>query len=87
MDTLEGIEKLAQQAREEKTPVFNVADRVLQQIRAGETETFCFTVFDIFAAVSAIAASVVGYFSIGTWRFITSPLMQFFTPLQEIRLW
>jgi hypothetical protein len=87
MDTLNGIEKLARQAREEKTPRFDVADRVLQQIRAEETEIFSFTVFDLFATASAVVASVVGYFSIGAWRFIASPLMQFFAPLQEVRLW
>jgi hypothetical protein len=87
MDTLEAIEKLAQQAREEETPLFGVANRVLQQIRSEETETFSFTVFDLFATASAVAASVVGYFSIGAWKFIASPLTQFFAPLQEIRLW
>ena len=87
MDTLDSIEKLARHAREEKTPNFDIADQVMQQIRAEETETFSFTVFDLFAAASAVAASVVGYFSIGAWRFIASPLMQFFAPLQEVRLW
>jgi hypothetical protein len=87
MDTLEGIEKLARRAREEKTPDFDVADQVMQQIRTEETESFSFTVFDLFATASAVAASVVGYFSLGAWKFIASPLMQFFTPLQEIRLW
>lgn len=87
MDALEGINKLARQAREEETPRFDVADQVLQQIRAEESETFSFTVFDLFATASAVVASVVGYFSIGAWKFIASPLMQFFTPLQEIRLW
>ena len=87
MDTLDGIEKLAHQAREEETPGVDLADQVLHQIRAEETKTFSFTVFDLFATASAIVASVVGYFSIGAWKFIASPLMQFFTPLQEIRLW
>ena len=87
MDTLDGIEKLAQQAREEQTPNFSVAGQVMQQIKAEEMESFSFTVFDLFAAASAVAASVVGYFSIGAWRFIASPLMQFFAPLQEVRLW
>ena len=87
MDTLDGIEKLARQAQEEKTPNFDVAHRVLQQIKAKETETFNFTVFGLFATASAVVASVVGYFSIGAWKFVASPLMQFFTPLQEIRLW
>ncbi len=87
MDTLEGIEKLARRAREDETPEFDVANQVMQHIRTEETESFSFTVFDLFATASAVAASVVGYFSIGAWKFIASPLMQFFTPLQEIRLW
>ena len=87
MDTLKGIEKLAKQAGQEEIPSFGVSDKVMQQIRSEELETFNFTVFDIFATASAIVASVVGYFSIGAWRFIASPLMQFFTPLQEVRLW
>lgn len=87
MDTLKGIEELARRAREEKPPVFDIADVVLQQINTEETETFSFTVFDLFATASAVVASVVGYFSISAWRFIASPLMQFFAPLQEVRLW
>jgi len=87
MDTLGGINKLARHAREEQTPRFDVADQVLQQIRAEETETFSFIVFELFATASAVVASVIGYFSIGAWKFIASPLMQFFAPLQEIRLW
>jgi len=87
MDVLKTIEKLAHQAREEKIPEFDVADRVLQQIRLGEEETFGLLAFELFASASAVAASVVGYFSVSIWKLITSPLMQFFAPLQEIRLW
>ena len=87
MDTLEGINKLARQARKEEPPYFDVTDQVLKKISSEESETFSFTFFDLIAAVSAVAASVVGYFSIGAWRFIASPLMQFFAPLQEVRLW
>jgi hypothetical protein len=87
MDTIKGIEKLVKQARQEETPSFGVSDKVMQQIRSEELETFNFTVFDLFATASAVAASVVGYFSIGAWRFFASPLMQFFAPLQEARLW
>ena len=87
MDTLEAIKKLAQQARQEKTPEFNVAERVLQQIQPEDEGTFGFIVFDIFASLSALAASVVGYCSVGALKSITSPLVQFFAPLQEVRLW
>jgi len=87
MDTLEAIERLGQQAGEERIPVFDVTNRVLQRIRSEETETFGFVVFELFAGASAVAASVVCYFSVSVWKFTTSPLMQFFAPLQEVRLW
>lgn len=87
MDTLRAIEKLAQRTKGERVPSFDVADRVLQQIRAEEAQSFGFVAFDLFASISAVAASVVGYFTIGALRSVTSPLMQFLTPLQEARLW
>lgn len=87
MDTLDAIEKLAQQARQEKTPTFHVADRIMSLIGYEEEEKFSFVALELFASVSAVVASVVGYFSVSVLRSLTSPLMQFFTPLQEIRLW
>jgi len=87
MDTLKAIEKLAQRAREEKIPTCDVADRISQQIGAEEEGTFGFIVFDLFASLSALVASVVGYFSLSVLKSLTSPLMQFFAPLQEVRLW
>ena len=87
MDTLKAIEKLAKQAQPEKTPGFDVADRVLQRISAEEQQKLGFIIFELFAGVSAVAASVMGYVSIGALRSATSPLMQFFAPLQEVRLW
>jgi hypothetical protein len=87
VDALEVVQKLAQRARKEEIPVFDVADRVLRRITSEEEETFGFLVFDLFASISALVASVVGYFSVGVLKFTTSPLMQFFAPLQEIRLW
>jgi hypothetical protein len=87
MDTLRAIEKLAQQTEGEKVPTFDVSAKVLQQIRSEEAESFGFVAFELFASVSAVAASVVGYFSIGAMRSVTSPLMQFFAPLQEVAIW
>lgn len=86
MDTLDAIEKLAQQARREKTPEFNVAERILYRLRP-EEDKISFIVLELFASISAVAASVAGYFSVGVLRSLTSPLMQFLTPLQEVRLW
>ena len=87
MDTLDAIEKLAKRTQGEKTPGFNVADKVLQQISLAEEQKLGFIIFELFASISAVAASVVGYFSIGALRSATSPLMQFLAPLQEVRLW
>ena len=87
MDTIRAIEKLAQQTNGEKVPSFDVSAKVMQQIRAEEAESFRFVAFDLFASISAIAASVVGYISIGALRSVSSPLMQFLTPLQEVRIW
>ncbi|MBN2317191.1 MAG: hypothetical protein JXM79_24915 [Sedimentisphaerales bacterium] len=87
MDTLDAIEKLAQQARREKAPEFNVAERILYRLSPEEEDKFSFLVLELIASVSAVAASVVGYFSVGALRTLTSPLMQFLTPLQEIKLW
>jgi hypothetical protein len=87
MDTLEAIEKLAKHARQEKTPVFGVAEKILSHIRTEEQESFSFVVLELFASASAVAASVVAYLSVGVIRSLTSPLMQFFAPLREVRLW
>jgi len=87
MDTLKAIENLAKKARGEKIPAFDVAERILIRIRTEEEGIVGFVVFDVFASLSALAVSVVVYFSIGTLRSLSSPLMQFFTPLQEVRLW
>jgi len=87
MDTLKAIEKLAGKAREEEIPAFGVAERISLRLRTEEKGNVGFVVFDVFASISALAASVVVYFSIGVLRSLSSPLMQFFTPLQEVRLW
>ena len=87
MDTLRAIEKLAQQTIGEKVPAFDVSAKVLRQIRSEEEESFAFVAFDLFASISAVAASVVGYFSVGALKSVTSPLMQFFAPLQEVAIW
>ncbi len=87
MDTLRAVEKLAQQTKGEKVPSFDVSAKVLHRISSEEAESAGFVAFELFASISAVAASVVGYFSIGALRSVTSPLMQFLTPLQEVALW
>ncbi len=87
MDTLRGIEKLAKQSEGETVPSFDVSAKVLQRISSEEAQSAGLVAFELFASISAVAASVVGYFSIGALRSVTSPLMQFLTPLQEVRIW
>ena len=87
MDTLRAIERLAQQTNGEKVPSFDVSAKVLQRISSEEAESAGLVAFELFASISAVAASVVGYFSIGALKSVTSPLMQFFAPLQEVTIW
>jgi len=87
MDTLRAIEKLVKQTKGEKIPSFDVTARVLQRISAEESQSVGLVAFELFASISAVAASVVGYFSIGALKSVTSPLMQFLTPLQEVAIW
>jgi len=87
MDTLRAIEELARQGEGEKVPSFDVTASVLQRISSEELQSVGLVAFELFASISAVAASVVGYFSIGALRSVTSPLMQFLAPFQEARIW
>ena len=87
MDTLDGIEKLAKQAQNQKTPAFNVSNQVMNRIRCESTCTFSMAVFDFFAGISVATASIFAYIGINTWLYITNPITQLFAPLQGILLW
>ena len=87
MDTLGKIEKLATQAQNQKIPVFDISGNVMEQIRYKRNNTVSLAVFDFFGGVSAIAASIFAYIGINVWSYITNPITQLFTPLQEILLW
>jgi len=87
MDAIKAIERLAKRSQGEKAPSFDVSAKVLQRIRSEEFQSTGLVAFELFASISAVAASVVGYFSIGALRSLTSPLMQFLSPLQEARIW
>jgi len=87
MDTLKAIEKLAQRAREEKMPVFDVADSVWLRIRPQAAPAISFRSFGLFAGVAAVAASIVLFLAVDFWLSMTSPIMEIFAPLQETPLW
>lgn len=81
------IEKLAQKARTEAIPQFSVSNRVMAQIDLIERQPTGLWPFQIFAGVSAVAASIVIFFSIQAWQTIVNPLAQLFATSQGASLW
>ncbi len=86
MDTLRKIETLFQRAAAEPTPVFRVSDRVWHRLTYA-SESSSFVTFDIMAAVSAAAASIILFWAINTWMQLSDPMTTWLAPLQEVPLW
>ena len=87
MDTLEALARLARKAREEPTPVFNVADAVRLRIRSEKPETVTLIPLGLFGGISAVAASITLFMAIEFWKYMSSPVMELIAPLPEMRLW
>ncbi len=86
MDTLKKIELLLQEAAQQPTPVFRVGDKVMDELGQME-DTGNFLTFDLFAAVSAVAASVLLFWAISAWMTMSDPMNVLVEPLQEVALW
>ncbi len=87
MDAIKIIEKLAKTAQKEKLPQIDVSKTAMCEIGLLRQETTGFLPFEWFAGISAVAASIVTFFSIHAWRYIVDPLIQLLVPFQEILLW
>ena len=87
MDILGRIEKLAERAVEEETPVFHIGDKAVRQIRLGDSGPSSLIVLDWFAGLSVVAASIVLGFAIHSWVYLANPIMELWTPVEEIPLW
>jgi hypothetical protein len=87
MDALEPLDRLARRARQEQTPVFDVADRVRFLIRAERSQAVTLIPMGIFGGLAALAASITVVLAIQLWTYMSNPVMELLTPLQEIRLW
>lgn len=87
MDTLDKIELLAKRAKKQNISTFFVADRVMEQIQCKQPKVIDFFAFDVFAAVSAIAASILLIVGLHSWSYITGPLARLYTPLSGASLW
>jgi hypothetical protein len=87
MDAIKIIERLAKAAQKEKTPQIDVSKTVMLEIGILQQEKTGFLPLELFAGITAIAASIVTLFSIQAWRYIIDPLVQLFVPLQGAPLW
>jgi len=87
MDAIKIIEKLAKTAQKEKTPQIDVSKTAMLEIGILRQETAGFLPFEWFAGISAVAASIVTFFSFHAWRYIVDPLVQLFVPFQETLPW
>lgn len=87
MDTLKTIEKLAQAARSEASPMFDVSGYVLGQMRMVQVQKANLLPIEFFAALTAVAASIVIVLSVNAWQTIINPMAQLIAPLQESSLW
>jgi hypothetical protein len=81
------IEKLAQKAHSEAIPQFNVSNRVMARIDLLERQPLGLWPYEIFAGLTAVAASIVSFFSIQAWHTIVNPLFQLLAPYQGVPLW
>lgn len=87
MDTLKTIEKLAKAAQNEAMPAFDVSSYVLGQMRMVQVQKANLLPIEFFAALTAVAASIVIVLSVNAWQTIINPMTQLIAPLQESSLW
>ena len=85
METLEFIKKLALIACQDRGPEVDVSGRVMRRLRSARTIKVAPLTF--FAGVSAAAACLVLFLTIQSWIYMSDPIMEFFTPIQETLLW
>ncbi len=80
MDAMETVERLAASARRENPPRIDVSEKVIQSLRARETDRenlFSGPLFK-FSAVSFVSALIVGAFALQAWMSMHDPMVQMF---------
>jgi len=84
-DILTKIELLAEKARLDYPPQFDITQNVLALIQTAQIiKTYP---LKLIAVTSAIAASVSFFIALNYLQYLNDPIMQFYTPLQEASLW
>jgi hypothetical protein len=81
------IDKLAIRAHDEVLPEFSVADGVITRIGLMRRSGQGLLPYEIFAGVTAVAASIVLFFSLQALQTILNPMYQLLVPNQGATLW
>lgn len=84
---IEIIERLANKARNEVMPQLDVSNQVMTRISLLERNQPSLVPLELFAGLTAAAASIITFFSIQAWQSIVNPLYQLFAPYQGVALW
>ncbi|OQA03341.1 MAG: hypothetical protein BWY69_00522 [Planctomycetes bacterium ADurb.Bin401] len=81
------LDKLAERAQSEILPQIDVTNKVMTRISLMRMQKPNLLPIEVFAGLTAIAASIVVFFSIQAWNNIANPFYQLFTPYQGALLW
>ncbi|GEM_PF-1613687 len=82
------IEKLADKAKYEIVPQFSVADDVMTQIALMQrSRNRGLLPLELFAGITAVAASVMLFFSLDAVQNLLNPMAQLLAPYQGASLW
>jgi len=85
MDELEAIEQLVTRARCEAPQVGSISGQIAARIR--QTAPSRVIPLSVFAAVSAVAATIALALGAYFWLTASDPLTELYAPLQVGRLW
>ncbi|HAL45567.1 MAG: hypothetical protein A2Y12_07185 [Planctomycetes bacterium GWF2_42_9] len=82
------IETLAQRAKDEVTPKFDVSDEVITQIALMQrSRNRGLLPLELFAGFTAVAASIMLFLTIHAVENILNPMSQLLAPYQGASLW
>ncbi|HBG28910.1 MAG: hypothetical protein A2Y10_16615 [Planctomycetes bacterium GWF2_41_51] len=84
---IEILDKLAERAQSEILPQIDVSNGVMTRISLMRGQKPSLLPLEVFAGLTAVAASIVIFFSIQAWHNIVNPFYQLFAPYQGVSLW
>ncbi|MEN6386882.1 MAG: hypothetical protein ABFD79_17010 [Phycisphaerales bacterium] len=81
------IDKLAVKAHDEVLPQFSIADDVMTRIGLMKRNGQGLLPLELFAGVTAVAATIVLFFSLQALQTLLNPMYQLLAPNQGVTLW